>query len=388
MHITSCWRLALLALSLLLALPSAAVGERLYESYYHYLGNRPYEGSPYWSDNTQGITHDSENWYISQESSIWKIPVTEDLGNEDWYGSRYRMEDVIPDLWHDTEPPYTGYNHLGDMDHHVHNGVGYLVTAVTGNDVPPIIIVFRSSTMSYVGHDTVKNEEHSPGWCAIDNEGYLYTSGNKVTQYSRYALDWDAVAQGTVSLQFLNTIPFLDENGNSIKLWHMQGGVFSPSGDRLYTSSGYYDDRYDNDGINVFDTTTNRRLMRSNNGSWPFNFQFTPDDYEEPEGLTIWDVDTFGSDKIIGQLHVILLDNELYDDVYIKHYSNRLYVDAAAGGAGTGRVNDPFNSIAEAMNWTLDGFEIHIASGSYAEAVTMNNDITVVPVGGVVTIGR
>jgi hypothetical protein len=44
---------------------------------------------------------------------------------------------------------------------------------------------------------------------------------------------------------------------------------------------------------------------------------------EEPEGLTFWDLDADGrAPGLRGQLHVVLLDNDLVtaDDVYVKHY--------------------------------------------------------------------
>jgi hypothetical protein len=68
-----------------------------------------------------------------------------------------------------------------------------------------------------------------------------------------------------------------------------------------------------------------RRVDRSTNGSGPFNFQFDPTApyYEEPEGITFWDLDADPrSPGVSGQVHVILLDNDEpdSDDVYVKHY--------------------------------------------------------------------
>ena len=47
-----------------------------------YLGDYPSNKDFVWSDECQGITHDSSFWYISQYNAIWKIPVSYDLNND------------------------------------------------------------------------------------------------------------------------------------------------------------------------------------------------------------------------------------------------------------------------------------------------------------------
>lgn len=89
------------------------------------------------------------------------------------------------------------------------------------------------------------------------------------------------------------------------------------------------------------------RIDRSKNGSGPFNYQYNPGlvfNFEEPEGLTWFDLDAPDAPTIpgrtsascvdpesgevldrcpvVGQLHAILLDVEhtAADDIYVKHY--------------------------------------------------------------------
>lgn len=54
-----------------------------------------------------------------------------------------------------------------------------------------------------------------------------------------------------------------------------------------------------------------------------FKFEYHPgwSKYEEPEGITVGDVDGKGEPNIKGQIHVIMLDNNAGEDgVYFKHY--------------------------------------------------------------------
>ena len=91
----------------------------------------------------------------------------------------------------------------------------------------------------------------------------------------------------------------------------------------LYISCGYYEDPHPSWGLHLFDLRTQRRIVRSTNGSGSFNYEFHPGGStdEEPEGLTYWDLDGRNAPGIKGQLHAILLDNDANgDDVYFKHY--------------------------------------------------------------------
>jgi hypothetical protein len=90
--------------------------------------------------------------------------------------------------------------------------------------------------------------------------------------------------------------------------------------------NGYYTDTDPKTaGIHVFDAQTGRRIAKSTNGSGDFNYEFHPGwpDYEEPEGLTYWDLNDGRAPGIRGVLHALMLDNDVSsaDEVYFKHYA-------------------------------------------------------------------
>lgn len=176
--------------------------------------------------------------------------------------------------------------------------------------------------------------------------------------WDKYNISWDFEPFGIVDLILEDEYQFLNESGNQITLDNMQGGEFSESGHLFYVISGYYDTYYDYDGISVFDMQTGRMIAHSLNGIEPFNYEFTPGyTAEEPEGLTIWDLDDRSPEEtggVRGQLHVIMLDNGISwaveDDVYLKHYTNTISVDVAySGGDEYGTPENPFNTIQEAL---------------------------------------
>lgn len=62
--------------------------------------------------------------------------------------------------------------------------------------------------------------------------------------------------------------------------------------------------------------------MRDPSGSFPFQFNPAAVVAQEPEGLDWWDLEDGAAPGIRGQLHVLLLDNDLIDadGVFFKHY--------------------------------------------------------------------
>lgn len=369
-----------------------------YESYFLYYGQHPKEKEAGWHQDAQGITHDENYWFITQsdtdgepeERSLWKIPVTHDLESvspSDPGVTRISLDDVKPlcDL---------GYNHLGDLSYYEYKGEGYLVIPVEGGTIPALA-VFRSSNLDYVGHDLLVGQTDA-GWCAIDPDGYLYTSNSQATGYYKYSLRWDLLPNEVRLQQICPPLPFLDEFGNPLTLAYMQGGVFSESGHLLYVVSGFYNDRYPNDGISVFDTQTHRRVQQSTNGWGHFDYEFHPgwSKYEEPQGLTIWDLDDGRAPHIGGQLHVILLDNDELDpwwpdddDVYLKHYTESIHVDGTYTGEEHGRAWDPFNTVGEANDFAWNGARICVNAGTYPESLMFSKQVQVLAEEGNVSLG-
>jgi hypothetical protein len=360
-----------------------------YESYFLYLGEHPSEEETGWHQDVQGITHDGDYWFITQIGVLWKIPVSHDLksvSTSDPGVSQIRLDNVKP--LHDL-----GYGHFGDLSYYEYGGEGYLVIPVEGGPTPAIA-VFLSKNLEYVCHAGL-SEQTGAGWCAIDPDGYLYTSSGQVSSCYKYKLRWDLLPN-EVKLELQGEIPFLDKFGNPLTLTCMQGGVFSESGHLLYVVSGFYDKHYPNDGMNVFDMQTGRRVAQSTNGYGHFNYEFHPgwSKYEEPEGLTIWDLDNGRAPGITGQIHVLMLDNDELDpwwpdddDVYIKHYTETIHVDGAYAGDKDGTPDNPFSAVSEANNFAWNGARISIKAGTYPESLTFSKQVQLLAKGGTVIIG-
>jgi hypothetical protein len=282
-----------------------------------YLCNYPDERQDDWTSECQGVTHDANHWFITQKGAVWRVPIEKDLKDhlEDGLGGVRRRS-----------IPLSGYDHFGDPD--VHDGTLYIplegkrwISPFVTVPRVPRIAAFRTSDLHFLWSAPLPKQQKA-GWCAIDSKGVLLTSNSWVTPRAkqgegplfRYRI------QGT-TLKFLDRVVLRDEQGTPVVLNSMQGGTFADD-HHLYISCGYVDDPHPSWGIHLFDMRTQRRIVRSTNGSGSFNYEFHTDDDEEPEGLTYWDLDRRKVPGIEGQLHAILLDNDTWssDDVYLKHY--------------------------------------------------------------------
>jgi hypothetical protein len=410
----------LLVSLMLLAVASPSLDS--YEAYYLYLGNYPSDANPGWHENVQGLTHDRDNWFITQTGRLWKIPVECDLGSV----SRGDRGVLVKRLW-DYEPqtnPHipprivtdipelwtAGYNHLGDPGYYEFDGRGYIVVPIEESKnepggkapfAPPAIAVFRADTLEFANYACLTGQT-SAGWCAVDPQSRVYSSSGNLGTLHRYAVDWNTLLSSKTPLTLPNPtrIDLADESGFPVEIRSMQGGEISPSGQLLYLVAGYFGDLDSSWGIHVFDLSTQRRVQRSTNGSGHFNYEFHPTcsfptyNCEEPEGITIWDLDDGRAPGIRGQLHVLLLRNEYFsdDDVYLKHYTGTIYVDRTYNGVGNGTPSKPFKTVSEANNLAWDGAQIKIQSrpqtGSYPETLTFSKRVKVLAQGGTATVGR
>ncbi len=133
--------------------------------------------------------------------------------------------------------------------------------------------------------------------------------------------------------------------------------------------------------------STGRFVRQSTSGYGHFNYEFSAGDYDsEPEGITILELGDF-----LGQLHVLLLNNDIMlgdpDNVTMKHYTNRIYVNGNYDGVEQGTLLQPFNTVQEAAALAWDGAEIVITAGSYGGEVTVEARVRVVSRGGAAKIG-
>ena len=292
---------------------------------YKYINNYPSDRENGWSDELQGVTHDDDHWFFTQKGTLWKFPVEHDLKIRITHADPANgiLKRAIP-----SQLAELRYNHFGDLCHFN----GYLFIPITGPDRTPIIAAFKADDLSYIACK-IMDGYVSVAWCAFNpNDELLYTSNkhlgaaeqDAVSPIKRYKIDMDKlVSLGRLVLTEQSPLVLTDEQGGDIQLKYMQGGAFDHQ-DHLHILNGYAENLDAKDGgISVFDTTTSKRIARSRNGKGDFNYQYKPQfpRYEEPEGLTYWDLDDHRAPKISGQLHAIMLDNDLKtDDFYFKHY--------------------------------------------------------------------
>ena len=222
-----------------------------------------------------------------------------------------------------------GYNHFGDLDQYG----GFLFIPLEGSQTPRIA-VFRAHDLSFVGSFLLSGQKKT-GWCALRAESdglYLYTSNDVIDRANpifRYRVELARLntTPGT-AFRFVNHIVLFQGNTPLDIKPYLQGGEFSPDGSHLFIVNGKDSGFSPRDGgIWVFRGTplqyVTKSTEKSNSGSFFFEFHPGWSKYEEPEGITFWDLDGRQAPGIPGgQLHVILLDNDVTsgDEIYIKHY--------------------------------------------------------------------
>jgi hypothetical protein len=382
---------------------------QLYEAYYMQQVYYPVAETS-WSDDIQGVDHDDNNWFFTSTRLIWKIPVSLDLRTVA-VQSPGVLRQAIGEY-----PQLLGYNHLGDPDVFRYAGTDYLLVPIEDGEatctsgLPGAIAIFRCSDLSYVAHTPFPGQCNDAGWVAVDSQGNLVSSRQHIggapgsppsTQGGLrfYAFDWNRLhTLQQASMTYTHSIYPVNESVVTLELVTMQGGEYAPGDSLLYLVSGFYDDNdglEEREGIHVIDTTTWQRVQHSTRGYGHFDYYYNPGfpTYEEPEGLTIWDLDDGRAPGIQGQLHVIVIDNDFdigdSDDVDFKHYTRAIRVDRSSGvSCQTGSQSCPFHAIPAAAAFAWSGAEVRIRAGSYPGPLTINKRIRISADGGVVRIGQ
>jgi hypothetical protein len=353
---------------------------------YLYLGNNPGgNDDPDWSENAQGIANDGTHWFFTNEGALYK------------YEANWREVDGfdVGRLASTSIPPELtalGMDHYGDLDHYA----GYLFVPFEDNKDDPAaplstIGVFRASDLTFVDWLDVTDVQRKAGWLAIDPvEQILYSSTNSLSAENplvRYGLHVDKIENG-VQGDFLTPIEpmFLQESDGAPiegRFVYMQGGVFSPLGD-LYLVAGKGDEPVSDvrGGIHLFRRTEDGSTFRHTHvsindpdagpGVPDLVFGYVPCSTslcggEEPEGIDWWNRDNQGSSEYAGQLHAILLDNQLGcvtgddrdgdgvtddEEVYVQN-THPLLSDVDGDGIGDGLDNCP--AISNVAQEDLDG---------------------------------
>lgn len=334
-----------------------------------FLGDYPSSKATGWTVDSQGVAHDAGHWFFTDEDSLVKIPVGVDVGTDfdpddpqDWPAGVMAIE--IPESL-----ASQGFDHFGDLDH----WLGFLFIPTTGGSLTSIA-VFRASDLGFVGIKL-----HPGGnlaWAAVNPaDGLLYTSGSETT-LRRYALDMDLLPLNVdAAIQFVDEPELHESNGTPIgqPFSALQGGTFTPWGD-FYLVNGlnnikdaFSDDEFSPEalrgGVHLFEYGTWNLLEESQQTGPGFHFQYNPTFFvsEEPEGADWWNRDAApGSPGITGQLHVMLLDNDLApnrDDLIFKHYTVDYFckVGLDSDGDGLEDIEEAYTLETSPVNDDTDG---------------------------------
>ncbi|MCA9759651.1 MAG: hypothetical protein KDA27_27895 [Candidatus Eisenbacteria bacterium] len=369
----------------------ANAGADDYQAYCLYKAGADYpDGNPPYDQDVQGIGHDDENWFITQTEDLWKIPAHYALGS---------VDESDPGVLRNTIAAYPeihdpGYRHFGDPVTFHYDSRTFLFVPIENDGIhlPGAVAVFRSYDLGFIDYAIFPSQVYDAGWCAIDDAGFLYSSRQHASSIFKYSVDWDRlVNQHDLVLTEMGEIPIYDESGqNLLDLVTMQGGEFAPGSKLLYLLSGFHDDDANervSEGIHVMDTTTWRRVAHSTNGYGYFNYDYSSVWDGEPEGLTVWDLDNGLAPNVSGQLHVFMLDNEIFDDVTLYHYTNVWRVDRSSP-CSQGEPTCAFRTVTAAHNVIFPRSEMRIQAGTYLENLALSKPMRVTAKGGLVRIGN
>lgn len=301
-----------------------------------YLGNDPSNTeAPDWTEDAQGLANDGAHWFITQKTDLFK------------YDKNWQAVDNAVDIGElasvglPSQLSALGINHFGDPDYYG----GYVFVPFEGGDaLKAVIASYRASDLQLVDWVDVTENQPKAGWIAFNSiDQALYTSDDHLvagTPLLQYALDLSKLENG-VQGDFLSApspVQVLDFDGSAVagKFEYMQGGVFTPWGD-LYLSVGKSGDSPSSTrgGLHLLRRTGDGQAFQliesSANSSVPagtaeFAYEYQPgssDTGEEPEGIDWWNQDNDPDARYAGQLHAILLDNDLFEDdqIWLKHYA-------------------------------------------------------------------
>ena len=372
-----------------------------YEAYYRNIIVYPHDTQPGYHVEVQGVAHDQDHWYITQQDALWKIPVEFDL--DDLPDSDLIRVKGIVDV---SAICSLGYDHFGDLDYYNFNGSGYLVIPIEDTDdtcgeqaAPYAFAIFKTNyNLDFVGFDTIDTNDGS--WIAVDKAGKIVTSPSwtNTTSLVTYDYNWAGAAQSPPVVDFTLTMTntLEDWDKQPLNIHRSQGAAFSESGELLYVAADGDNDLSIPCAIHVFDTTgTNWRRIAVSSQQEGAPFYYSCDTSwniaEESEGVDYWDLDNGRAPNIRGQLHVLQLDNETFDSddtIFFEHFTNVIHVDRAYGGGdGDGTVMRPYTTTHQAQQLAWHGSKIKIQGGAYPEAVTFSKYIQVSVKDGAAVLG-
>ena len=298
---------------------------------YTYIYQYPKDREMGWSHEINGVCHDENNWFFTQDGNLWKFPITHDIN------SVCNAPDAAKGILMVQEKL-----HFGDIDHYK----GYIFVPVSDN---VSIRIYRASDLSFVTEQIIKREDGnkftSIGWVAINPiNGYLYTSdkiASSVTTGNKSRIHIYKIGDLSKGnpLSFYSTITLCDFGRQVLEREHMQGGCFD-NDNHLHIVNGFvtmHNGRAvswanSSGGISVFrvnpypeqGSVENVYRLDASNQKNGFRYQFNGAG-DEPEGITYWDLDKDRrAPGMEGTLHAIMQNTigSGATDFFFKHYRN------------------------------------------------------------------
>jgi hypothetical protein len=251
-----------------------------------------------WGIENQGVTHDEQFWYITQRDYMWKIPVDRPLSKAIGKDEAAIIKVGIP-----AHLRAMGYNHMGDIDYYQ----GNIYLPLEGKN-PNKILVYDAKDLSLVEElDLPKSQKHA-SWVAVHPKtGHIYSSEFTMKKKSDGIIAY--VRDNGKLVEVARYFPS-NSKGNQVLIKRIQGGVFDSVTNMLILACDHK-----NGGLKGLDMDSYKIVMHHKVNYRP-QFPY----YEELEGVTVWR--NPNSPKIKGDIHLMMLDNDLRDkdEIYFKHY--------------------------------------------------------------------
>ena len=266
-----------------------------------YLGEMPRDTEANWSEECQGLTHDSDTWFVAQRNTIWRTPV----------GRRLNQDIAGPSVGIPSARRREGFDHIGDIDHFE----GRLFVPLENNAEPRLpghVGVFAAADLTFLGSAAL--DETSVPWCAVNPaDGLLYTSTFNPRSLHRYTVD--ASGPGVAAVR-VASVPLLDEQGDPLKLYHVQGGAFTADGVYVVLATDHEDGTGAAKGFSIFAAETGRRLAHRSVSYDPIDFG------GEIEGVDVWSLVDPNDGRANALIHLLVLNNDTFDsdNIVIKNW--------------------------------------------------------------------
>lgn len=259
--------------------------------------NNPSGASYEFANDIQGITHDSDNWYLtrtkygcvsilcdefeSKYGILAKVPLSTSLSND------ISNDHGEPQSWNQAPGGYSLYTHYGDL---VYLG-GRVYVGMDGPNAGAAIGIFDSD-LNPLNYVTLDQNWTAPAVAFNPMDGLFYVPSDSTT-FQKYEMD------GTTSANYRGSFTLSEPLNGGV-----QGAKFSQKGNLWVLVNGAY---YGIDGAN---------------GAVLIAGGINMGDTDEGEGLDIFDLDSEWRPGMSGQLHFQLLENNLSDDSWwFMHWS-------------------------------------------------------------------